>query len=321
LFTRIRVEDLLAASFGLALAGIAGVGAVLRGLHLDESTYWELTFILAPLAVLVFLASLRYAIAGGAPVLNETLREIGGTFRDWLPFLFFLMFYGAFHAQVWLVLNPEDRDAALLAWDLRLFGQTPAVFFDRFVHKPITDVLSVAYLSHLILPPLLAFAWYVRNRRIFREFLLAVLLSGVFGAIGYLLVPAVGPAIAFPHLFQHELNGIFYGPINDILDKVRAPRDVFPSLHVGISTIVLFYVARFSRRWLLVFLPFILGNWLSTLYLRCHYLVDVLAGWAVAVLVIVLAKQLIRTEERLRPPPSESVPGPPADAKASTAPQ
>jgi membrane-associated phospholipid phosphatase len=310
LFTRVRVEDLLAAGFGLALAGIAGAGALVRGLHLDEGTYWELTFILAPLALLVFLASLRYAIAGTAPVLNTSLREIGSAFRDWLPFLFFLMFYGTFHARVWLVLNPHDLDAALLALDVRLFGQTPAVLLDRFVSRPITDVLSVAYVSHLILPPLLAFAWYLRNRRVFREFLLAVLLSGLLGAIGYLLVPAVGPAIAFPHLFRHELQGLFFGPISDVLDKVRVPRDVFPSLHVGVSTVVLYYVARLDRWWLAAFLPLILGNWVSTVYLRFHYLVDVFAGWAVAALAIVLAIHLLKLEQRLRMPPPAEAPAP-----------
>jgi hypothetical protein len=303
LSARIRVEDLLAGSFGVALAAFAGAGAVLRGVHLDEDTFWELNFILAPLAILIFATSMRYVLTGGNPVLGRTMTEVGTAIRDWLPFLFFLMFYGAFHAQIWVLLNPADRDAALLAWDLRLFGQTPAVLFDRIVRQWLTDLLSVAYSSHLVLPPLVAFVWYRRDRRVFRAFLLAVMLSGLLGAIGYLLMPAVGPAVAFPGLFVNELRGFLYGPVSSVLDKVRAPRDVFPSLHVGISTIVLVFSARLGRRWLYALLPLIVGNWISTLYLRCHYLVDVFAGWAVAGLAIALADQLLRVEERLRPTP------------------
>ena len=303
----LRVEDLLAGAFALALVAYGGARALLSGLQLSESDYWDFSFILSPLSLLVFLAALRYAMGGGRSLLADTGRQIVTIFRDWLPFLLFILFYEAFRSRLWMMVLGGDLDAELLAWDRRLFGETPAVWMDRLVSPTLTNLMTLAYFLHLILPPVVAFVWYRRSRRGFREFLLAVLLSGLLGSIGYMIVPAVGPAIAYPELFSTPLVGLLHEPITAVMDAARAPRDVFPSLHVGLSTIVLWYGAKLGRRWLWVLLLPVVGNWVSTIYLRYHYLVDVFAGWAVAALAIWLAWALLRLEERWRAEPEARV--------------
>jgi len=262
---------------------------------------WEACYILAPVAVLVFMASLRYAFGGESPMIGSAFREIGSILRDWSPFLLFLLAYEAFQSGIWSVLLPGDRDAELLSVDRALFGETPAFRLQGIVRPALTDLLAMAYLLHLVLPPVLAFLLYRSHRRLFRAFLLAVLVSGVLASAGYVLVPAIGPGFAYPEAFRVPLKGVLYVPATGILDLARAPRDVFPSLHVGISTIALWYAVRWRRAgWLA--LPFVILNWLSTLYLRYHYLVDVFAGWATAALAIASAGWLLRLETLWRRP-------------------
>src|SRR5260221_4443157 len=81
---------------------------------------------------------------------------------------------------------------------------------------------------------------------------------------------------------------------------VRAPRDVFPSLHVGLSAVVLWYAWKHGKTAFLLLLPFVAGNWISTLYLRYHYLIDVLVGFVVAFLGVLLARAALRLERRLQ---------------------
>jgi len=136
-----------------------------------------------------------------------------------------------------------------------------------------------------------------------------VLVAGVIGTQGYMLVPAIGPAIAFPSLFHHALSGSTYENITGLIDTARATRDVFPSLHVAISSIVLYYAWRRGRALFVITLPLVLANWLSTIYLRYHYLIDVIAGWATAIAAIALAAWILRIEaavlrNRARPQPS-----------------
>jgi membrane-associated phospholipid phosphatase len=161
-------------------------------------------------------------------------------------------------------------------------------------------VLTLAYFLHLVLPPVLALVLYRRDPRRFREFLLAVLTIGILGSIGYALVPAVGPAMAFPELFRNPLTSTLHGPITTVMDAARAPRDAFPSLHVGVSTLVLWYGGRLSKRWLSLLALLVVANWISTIYLRYHYLIDVFAGWLAAAIAVWLAAQLLNVEERIK---------------------
>lgn len=278
---------------------VAGFRAILEKFTLTESQYWELNFIVAPISILTFLAALNYALHGGKARLATTLRDVAEIFRDWSPFLFFLLAYEAFRMRIWAILLPQDRDALLMMWDRALFGETPAILLQPLISPALTDLLTLAYLSHLILTPLLACIFYFRDRHSFRQFLLTVLLAGFIGFVGYLTLPAVGPGLAFRQDFRIGLSGHISESLLSFVDTARAPRDVFPSLHVGMATIVLWYSRRIGKLWFAAILLIVLGNWFATLYLRYHYMVDVIAGWIVAAISIYAASALLKVEDRI----------------------
>jgi len=294
----VRVEDILACAFTAALAAFAATRSAPTLLGLDETRWWDFSFILAPVSILVFASAVRFAWGGDTADRSSTLASIGAMIRDWLPFLVFLLTYESFSTGIWKLILVVDRDTQLLGVDRRLFGETPALLLQRFVTPGLSNAMAVFYFLHLVLPPVLALLIYRRRRRLFREFLLAIVLAGCLGSLGYVIVPATGPAVAFPHLFAVPLTGGLYDPVASILDVARAPRDVFPSLHVALSTIVLWYGFRRSRATGFALLPLVLGNWVSTVYLRYHYLVDVFAGWFTAILAVALAAGLLRLEAR-----------------------
>ena len=292
----LRIEDLLSGALAVLLLSYAGVRSLLAGLAIDEEHYWEFALILLPATGLVFAVSLRYALRGNA---EHAPAQVARIARDWFPFLLFMMVYETFQSRIWSVLSPHDRDDALLALDRRLFGETPALRLESITTPTLTDAMTIAYFLHLILPPILALACYLKDRELFREFLLAVLLGGAVASVGYLVVPAVGPGLAHAARFHLELHGRLYGPVTHLVDLARAPRDVFPSLHVGLSSIVLYYAARRGRAWFLVCLPLVLANWFSTVYLRYHYLIDVFAGWLLAILVVLGSRALLAFERKI----------------------
>ncbi|HQQ77794.1 MAG TPA: phosphatase PAP2 family protein [Thermoanaerobaculia bacterium] len=309
-FRDVRVEDVLAGTFLALLASVIGLASLRASFDTVEIFWWDLCFIVAPAAILAFLAAVRYGFrlrgaAGFAPVL--------GVLRDWFPFAFFSFTYELFRLSSWTTVLSRDRDVELLRIDRWLFGETPAVSLQQLAGPLMTDVMTGAYSLHLVLPPVLGMLLYARQKRLFREFLLAVLLSGILGQTGYLLVPAVGPKRAFPELFSRTLEGRVYEPVTSALEAVRAPRDVFPSLHVGISAIVLAFAWRRSRRLAGALAPLVLLNWVSTLYLRYHYFIDVVAGWATAWASIALAGRLLALEDRIRARWAPAAAAPPAD--------
>ncbi|HQZ17590.1 MAG TPA: phosphatase PAP2 family protein, partial [Vicinamibacteria bacterium] len=66
----------------------------------------------------------------------------------------------------------------------------------------------------------------------------------------------------------------------------------FPSLHAAVSLLALGLAWRFTRRLFFVLLPVAFGLWVSTIYLRHHFVVDLFAGFALAPAAYVLAPRL-----------------------------
>lgn len=296
----LRVEDVLAALVAVLLFSYIGLARAAGALPRAGGDTWTVSLIALPMSIIVFLVSLRYALGSDGTSFSRWFAEVTEIIRDWLPFLLFLLFYATFHSTLWETIQPATADSQLLALDRALMGETPSVAMQLWITTWLTNFLSLCYFLHLVFPPLLAGPWYRRDKRMFRELLLAILICGALGTTGYLLVPAVGPGIAFPGLYTTSLDGSLYHPINDVMGLMRAPRDAFPSLHAGLSAVVLWYSWKYGKVAFLILLPFVVGNWISTLYLRYHYLTDVLAGFVVAWLSVVLAGAALRLEARLQ---------------------
>ena len=295
----VRVEDVLSIAVAAALFAYIGFSGSWRLLQQGGDNMWTVSFIALPMSLIIFLASLRYALGAEGTTLTRWASEVTVIARDWLPFLLFLLFYATFHAALWVTIQPRTFDAQLLAIDRRIFGETPSVPMERWIAPALTSAMSLCYFLHLVLPPIVAALWYRRDVRVFRALLLAVLICGAIGTIGYLFVPAVGPGIAYPQLYTKSLTGSLYRPLIDLMDRARAPRDVFPSLHVAISAIVLWYALRYGRKFFAILAPFVVGNWISTIYLRYHYAIDDVAGLVVAAASVWLAGAALTLEARV----------------------
>jgi membrane-associated phospholipid phosphatase len=62
-------------------------------------------------------------------------------------------------------------------------------------------------------------------------------------------------------------------------------RDCFPSLHNGIIMLILLFAFKHEKAYGFLFLPFALALFFSTLYLRYHYFVDMIAGFMLAIIM------------------------------------
>jgi hypothetical protein len=199
--------------------------------------------------------------------------------RLFASFGFVVWFYFAI-SRITPALGTKLRDGALLAIDEAMFGKTPAIFWERAATAWLTNLMSLCYMTyHFYLAVAVGHAGLVPN--VASQRLSVYLFTGfAIGFAGYLLVPAVGPARAYPELFRGPLPG---GTPARLIAEVAAAGssgyDVFPSLHVLITCILLDHDWRQVRRrfWMMV-VPS-LGLLISTVYLRYHYGVDVLAGF------------------------------------------
>jgi membrane-associated phospholipid phosphatase len=208
------------------------------------------------------------------------------------PIVFIPILFDSF-ADLLPWVSPIVRDPVLIQLDLALLGTHPTVWLERFIHPWLTEILTWAYATYYFLPVVLVVALYWRGKEMsFDRAVFGVVLGFYLSFLGYFLFPAIGPRFTLTHLQTVDLHGIFSADtIRDTLNFLeRFKQDAFPSGHTAVVLLVLFYAWQFVRGLFWVFLPVVVALIFSTVYLRYHYMVDVLAGIALAVLCVVLER-------------------------------
>jgi len=191
------------------------------------------------------------------------------------PAVMGLSFY-AMGAAVPLLGNGKV-DTLLLGWDRALLGETPAVAWEPWLRPWLEDVAMAGYLFffyYLVGGPAV---YCVKHLRLFRQCIVGLFTLYGLAFTSYTVMPAGGPwrwmTFATP----------LHGPL--LLDWVLQPVnagsnavDVFPSVHLAASLYLLLFDWQHGRRRFWWYLLPCLVLWWSTMYLRFHYFVDLLAG-------------------------------------------
>ena len=190
--------------------------------------------------------------------------------------------------------QPGHVDALLQTLDIRLLGLSlPHWLAGRFGPLP-TELMSLCY--GLFFPYLLAstVGWLFAPARKARAFYTGLFTLYAAGFVGYTLLPALGPYATMA--FDTPVHG--YGVTRLLLATVPLgtnQADAFPSLHCAVTAFLLgFDLLAGSRRRAAWCAGPVAVLWLSTLALRFHYGVDVLAGFGLAALCLALSAALLR---------------------------
>lgn len=228
--------------------------------------------------------------------------RVAAIIRGWYPVALIPATYKELTYLIPLV-HPRDYDVELAMIDRWMFAVDPTIWLERFTHPLLTDVLQIIYATYYFLPLILGAVlwrkgWFDR----FHFWVYVVALGFYTSYIGYISVPVIGPrflplikdAQSFP-LSGALLDGELFRAIRDTLDRAEGiTRDCFPSGHTELTLLVLYYARKFHRRLFWWMLPLGVALIFSTVYLRYHYVIDVMAGAAFAFAVIVTAKPLYR---------------------------
>jgi membrane-associated phospholipid phosphatase len=168
--------------------------------------------------------------------------------------------------------------------------------------------MIVIYISYFIVPPAVAIALWLR-RTGFKEFVLATLITYAIGLAFHYTVPTAPPWLA---AFEGHIP-----PIERILFTVAAPaapqiheagyqasqNDVaaMPSMHIAVTTLACLGLWHIHRRFVAVALLYALLMTVSVVYLGEHYLVDALAGAALAAAAWIAVRGLTRPRGHHQP--------------------
>ena len=122
--------------------------------------------------------------------------------------------------------------------------------------------------------------------------------SAVGYACGYVIAiffPVQSPWFTLAGMWHEEIaGGPFTALINWIEKCGRVHGAAFPSQHVAGAMAALWGAWRHQRRVFWAFLPFVVCMCISTVYVRNHYVADVLAGLVTGTLGYWLGRKLIK---------------------------
>jgi inositol phosphorylceramide synthase catalytic subunit len=178
--------------------------------------------------------------------------------------------------------------------------------------KPWLDLLSGAfYISWVPLPMLLAVWLYWHSPTLFTRFSWCFFLTNLIGFSIYYIFPAAPPWYVAEYGFGLNpdvprsaagLNRVDAMLHIDLFHRIYTRNsNVFaamPSLHSAYPLVAWLYALKTGKRWLVwLFAITSVGIWLSAIYTNHHYVLDVLAGIAVAALAYVLNERLRGNEE------------------------
>lgn len=207
------------------------------------------------------------------------------------------------------VLRPDSLDATLVHLDELLFGHEPALALEVLNVRPIVEWFSFFYFSYFVLCGLyvLLCLWLMKPSVRATAFGVGTTLVCCLGQLGYVAVPGFGPHQYLAAEFRGPVNGgFFWSCVWETVQAGSALKDIFPSLHTALPTWFALHAWSYTRddprwKWISLTSGFFATNIIvSTIVLRWHYAVDVIAGLLLAFAVAYVAPRIAVAEQAFR---------------------
>ncbi|MEV6683058.1 phosphatase PAP2 family protein [Streptomyces erythrochromogenes] len=185
-----------------------------------------------------------------------------------------------------LALHGRLLDEEMLAAERRVLRRPFNLLLDSVVSRPLNEVLTACYSSfylYFLVPPVYLMA---RDRdRDLERYVLAFCLAQYSCYLGFATLPLAGPVASLRDVFSTpHLRGYLVVPAQQwLMERADPPGTCFPSSHVAGA-----WAAGFAARHAVprsaacALTALTCALTCSVVYCRYHYLVDALAGVAVA---------------------------------------
>jgi membrane-associated phospholipid phosphatase len=197
-------------------------------------------------------------------------------------------------------LHLHTADLTLAHWDLAMWKVDPVFWLSSIPSRFLVEFLQAVY--SMFIPGTLVLGiilWVRRPRQEFRFGTFMIAGTFLISYLGYLLMPARGPRF-MDYASQHPpLQGLWtFQFLQNALDTLEgAQYDCFPSGHVAVVLVGCYLARRISAPVFYLFSAFAACITFSTVYLRYHYVIDVIAGMLLAAAVIAVSPLIYRRLE------------------------
>jgi hypothetical protein len=220
---------------------------------------------------------------------------------DWAPFLLLLLAWEATRGIADTLGMPVQFTGPVTAEKLLFFGTIPTVALQEALFVPERGARWFDWLGafmhalHFVLPVAFGFVLWLRGRALYWRYVASVLALFLLGFVGFVLYPQAPPWMAgeidvIPFVHRISVETMLTLPTADgliyVYQHIR-PNNVaaMPSLHAAVPLLLTLILWKLNRRLALCGATYTVLLSFFLVYHGEHYVVDILAGWALAGLV------------------------------------
>lgn len=233
-------------------------------------------------------------------LLSYSYNKYCGRFWSFLKYWSIILFVlAAYRENFYFVprvtpFEPDYRFDHILA-DIDIYFAAVKSSIDCIGNYLVTDLLTFCYWMYFPMPIILGTVLY--SKGLLKEFrcgMSGLMMAWFLSYIGYLIIPAMGPYYFINRGDYPYLSGYVLGDLmSNVMYTIQwGTADAFPSGHTLITLMTLAYSFKYHRKTFLFLAPIGSGLIVATIYLKYHYVVDVLASFVLFPIIFIFAEFL-----------------------------
>jgi membrane-associated phospholipid phosphatase len=215
--------------------------------------------------------------------------------------------------ELYLMVDPIRGvifDDWLIKADRFIFGADPTHSLMKIANPYLTELLQIVYGTFYFLPIILGISLTINGKSEELDYSAFIIVYGfILSYIGYILFPAIGPRFTLHDFSRNnfEMPGLFMTdflreivnsgesiPKGTINPAAVVQRDAFPSGHTQMTLLVMYLSVKFKSRTKYFLIPNGLLLIFSTVYLRYHYVTDLIGGFVFMLLTLWSGKYIYK---------------------------
>jgi len=216
------------------------------------------------------------------------------------PFLYFVRLFFPFILLGYLynetgylnhLIIHHHIDTLVSNFEFRLFGFQPSLRFNiLFPSNIFAELMYFAYFAYyLLIVGIPLHIFFKSEKKIAQKTVFIIINSFLIYYLIFICFPVAGPQFFYAKLDPLPPGYLFGRLIRFIQQMGEAPTAAFPSSHVSIALMLLWLSSKYAKPLFPVALPVVLLLIFSTVYIRAHYLVDVLAAFITTPVIYIIA--------------------------------
>lgn len=185
----------------------------------------------------------------------------------------------------------SNLDPFLVDIESAFFKIQPSLEFSSHLsNKLFSELMYFAYFSFYLLILIFTLYVFLKRRENFIQLTFRLSASLYIFYLIFCFFPSEGPQFYFSFPENKLPDAFLFNHIMHFIQQMaEKPTGAFPSSHVGVSVIILMLSKKYAPRFFKITWPLVVLLILSTVYIKAHYVVDVVGGIIIAPLVLFLS--------------------------------